>query len=169
MHETDDYRAKAWEHLTQTIDPMVKKAGWAVQWMLGDQDNPSFSYTIGLSAKQLPELLITLPIEPELARYILNNVAKTFIKLGSAAAGDLHQVLEGLPVRVSFIDMSAFAQFGKVAVAWAQYRRIFLNQAMQVILPDEYGNFPGDDAYAWVPQLVLPGPQTTKPEKEPKT
>ncbi len=144
------------EYVDDTVEPQVTKSGWAVQVMATNKDRPGYAYTIGLSAKRLPELLLALPIEPDLAIKILSAVANTFVQMGDATAGDLHRVVERLPIRVRFVDMTAFGEFGQIARFWADRHGHRLDRAMQVIMPDAEGNFPGDPLYDWIPQVELP-------------
>jgi hypothetical protein len=147
------------DYLRLKIDPLVQKNGWAIQ-AVGDENNAPYYYTIGLSAKRLPELILLLPIPFDLALLVLNGAAKTFVQTNDPQEGLLYNVIEKLPIKIRHIHVNAFREFGNAAVHWTAMHDYPLVSAMQVLFPDAEGRFPGDDSYNWVAQLVLPHRET---------
>jgi hypothetical protein len=129
---------------------------WSIFIFEGDEDNAPYSYTVGLSAHGLPEILLLFPLEPEISIDILNNVAEVFLQLGKAIAGDLYGVVPGRSIRIQFINLEAFDEFGEAARAWADGHGVSLDTAMQIIIPDRNGVFPNDPNYRWIEQITLP-------------
>jgi hypothetical protein len=140
----DDYLAH--------IADLIEGRGWAVQGVAGRSMQDSFSYTVGLTAKDRPELWCAT-LHPKQATLLLN------------ALGD--KALEApLPVGVDIdIDWSVPVRLrGPVAVDEAE---VFVASSiypdhpvtvMQVLWPDSHGVFPDEDGYdrARYPQRVLP-------------
>src|SRR4051794_10083599 len=76
---------KAYERM---IRDMIARVGWAVQGVEGDGVHPPYAYTVGLTWKGLPELVIT-GLEPTTAVRLLNGAAQETIERGPLAHGQV--------------------------------------------------------------------------------
>jgi Domain of unknown function (DUF4262) len=112
------------------------------------------SYTVGLPYSHgHPELALVGPLPDDRAHHILWEVV-TLIEDGRTfAAGDeSDEVLRAYPARfgpVSHVWRKEVLTFAD----WAARRKPF--EALQILLPDEAGAFPGDPAYDGMPQPLL--------------
>jgi hypothetical protein len=76
-HQADQYGA--WQR------DMIRRHGWALQPMPGDEDGPSYVYTVGLSGFDHPELIL-FATAPAVAARVLNDLGER-VRLRS---GDVH-------------------------------------------------------------------------------
>jgi hypothetical protein len=140
--------------MAEIVAPIVADVGWAIQYAGG---RGPFAYTVGLPAKGVPELYLAAPLDLYTLFSILNAVARTFITLGSADAGEMYAILQTLPVQIREIDPADFSLYAGVAVTWAHRTGVPIQRAMQVVLPDATGRFPGEVRYDWIEQTLLSG------------
>lgn len=149
--ESDHLCSECGEHLSVHPDKMeflakrqmdvIIEHGHQIMNIFGDED-PDFSYTVGRTVKDRPELVITGDLHPDQRATILNEVA---------AWDDEHPLEPGLiqpdgfgvALKIVAVDPSeaemniAVANFGDDVVA------------LQVIWPDDQSRFPGDPGYAY--------------------
>lgn len=135
----------------------MTRVGWAVQYVGGDAETAPFAYSIGLSKRRLPELLMIAPVDPNTAYQIINDVAKAFIdNAQTAQPGIMHQIIT-LPIQLRAVtDVEAFYRtFALTARRWNEHEHVTPIAPLQIILPDEAGRFPGDAAFDWfTPPLI---------------
>ncbi len=62
------------DYLTEEVLPIIARCGWMVQAVEGSGPYAPFAYTVGLTARGLPELLVT-GLQDTAAATILNRVA----------------------------------------------------------------------------------------------
>jgi len=134
----------------QELSNIINEYGWAVQVNVAEINRPMFAYTVGLSDKRYPELLVFGSVPPRVMMNVLNSVADMFVASGEAICGDMYAVLPKLPVRLREIDVDTFNTYGVLAEYWAGNHTYPIRRAVQVLLPDKNGRFPGiDPDYAW--------------------
>jgi hypothetical protein len=133
----------------------IRTHGWAVQGVFGDGAEDTFSYTVGLAARGLPELWIG-GMSPQQAAAILNDLASVAVDEGSFADG---ASLRGradwsMPMRIRGPVSPAAAEVG---VARALQPKVDVG-VQQVLWPDAEGVYPDEDGYNTLgfPQPVLP-------------
>jgi hypothetical protein len=131
----DDYIKRARE--------LIAQHGWMVQAVLPDENQPSFSYTVGLSQAPFyhPEIFL-VGFHPDQARPLL-NVAGSHVKSGlrfdRTTFSD--QIIEGNPTCFRPIK-------SRSAIRNSNAGRAILGRAfdgVQLILPDAEGRFPWED------------------------
>jgi len=135
------------------LEALIDKEGWAVQGVLGDDENLPFAYTVGLTPKELPELLV-YGLPHQTAGAILNHLAKDMITDPSSIAPDtpLEGYVSGFPVillvaRVNHEANMALNLYGEKVRVW------------QAVFPDQHGKFPWEQEYSLsldIPLLGLP-------------
>lgn len=109
-----------------------------------NDDGVAFAYSIGRSLHYKPEFLVTGNMQPEVLGYIINRVAEIADKIQVAPGDELDEVLEGYKVRlVAVQDLEKAEMFGVISTFGEE------TSALQVLWPDENGNFPGDANYEY--------------------
>lgn len=144
-HPMDDGRTDA--YLVQVMG-IIEAHGWAVQGVFPTAEDPgaTFTYTVGLTAKGLPELLV-YGLNPQVATNLLNMAAQWMIDNERAfATGEPYTGFLAGDYVVRFID----ATTGDLAVARRLYPEV---RCLQMVWPDRDGRFPWDDGYAIRPDL----------------
>ena len=85
-HQADQY--EAWQRDT------IRRHGWALQPVPGDEDGPPYVYTVGLSGFGHPELIL-FATAPTVAATVLNDLGE-LVRLGRGlAAGDRIRLRSG--------------------------------------------------------------------------
>ncbi len=121
---------------------MIEEHGHIVQSIPGEQSVPTFSYSVGLTLKRLPEFLL-IGLSPEIASVVINGMAKRFAE-NPAIASEPIEGLVSVPVRLRELSMEAALVHCKVIrpVLGRTPDRIF-----QIIWPDPDGHFPHEPGY----------------------
>jgi Domain of unknown function (DUF4262) len=124
-----------------TLD-IISKKGWAVQGVMGGKASPSFCYSIGMSAKDLPELLI-VGLDVKMAGHFINGICEKMID-GSCIAKDGEFVAEvaNVPLQLRELDFNDVENIMYGAIRFNKTGKPL--KFIQVIFPDEKGFFPGD-------------------------
>jgi hypothetical protein len=125
---------------------LIDRFGWMVQGvfptkndLLADPANSfPFAYTVGLTARRLPELIVA-GLPQDVAMEILNNAASRVVTDGFVLTGENYDdILEGYACRFVPTDTA------RLSVA----RRLYLNVvAMQLLWPDNAARFPGEPGF----------------------
>lgn len=120
----------------------IDKFKYAVQHILGDNDTPAFSYTIGLTESFRHPELILIGLHPQVSQTILNR-AGTMIKEGHRF-GDMSRadtVIENYPVAFRDVPSPAKQTWAKGDVT--RYPDGFA--LLQMFYPDIKGLFPWEN------------------------
>lgn len=127
---------------------LIEQHGWYIQGVFGDEDNPiTWSYSVGLFPKVGFELIM-FGLRMEMAQPVLNDIA------AALSAGD--PLLYDTPVsagkwfRNDIYIMYKRCQQAKLATYLNQAFDYFNRgdiPAVQVVLCDKNGKFPGDPTY----------------------
>ena len=78
-HQTDQY--EAWQRET------IRRHGWALQAVLGDEESPPFVYTVGLAGFRHAELILFATTQAT-AAVVLNEVGRARAGRAAARAGE---------------------------------------------------------------------------------
>lgn len=128
----------------QRILGMIKKHGFAVQTVFAGEDHsiePFYAYTMGLSAKGLPELLVVgLPLA--IAQNFLQTIAER-MRAGVLRAEDGFIITDvaSMPLYLKAVDLSTAGEFALGARQLASEHGYPLS-FIQVVFPDAKGIFP---------------------------
>lgn len=142
MTDNLDSRMKA---IWQQILDLVQSHGHALQYVLADPDLsiPSFIYTVGLSAKGMPDLIVFGL--PQQASSIMNTIVEMAhddrIELRD---GQVIREAANLPLKLRSIDQNKGFELALGARRFAQEGG-YTASLLQVVLPDAVGRFPGED------------------------
>jgi hypothetical protein len=127
------------EKYLRHVRSLVDKNGYMIQAVGGDGGS-TYYYTVGLTKKNLNELIVTLPIDP----HVVSGIIKSAVyvqELRGAAFGNMSMVgdvLEGLPVLARTVEPNSTSS--ACAVACCLFAGV---RATHLILPDPRGLFPG--------------------------
>lgn len=132
------------------IEADVRKHGQSVMYIFGDENEPPFHYTVGRARRGLPELLLVLPIRPEIGMSMLNQIDTLMPQ--PVPSGTLLSLGGPFPVKIVDADERA-KEYTMFAGRFSKdnYR------VQQVLLCDPQGRFPPDCAPPYDAQpLLLP-------------
>ena len=135
---TPNYAGEAPEHLHRKLRERIGRKQWTVLQVLPDKSGPVFYYTVGLTARGLPELLL-FGLDARTGEKALENIATMLVRGMPHADGTLlHDVLCDVPVTLR--DLLPL----KTRTHLRYAEEFFPDgvRAMQVIWPDMAGHFP---------------------------
>lgn len=138
MDELDDMMRRQQEH--------IDTVGWSVTEVLPTPDEPHapFAYTVGLTVRRCPELVIA-GLDPWTAHALLNDLAaRVFDQAARFNRGE--RISDLLAAYDTVIVESPGTEALHPGAAYARYgqQRVRLQQ---IVWPDPHGHFPWDAAY----------------------
>lgn len=120
---------------------IIETHGWALTSVLSDGTMPSYTYSVGLSAKGLPELLL-VGVGPRDAQIILNAAAKKLIGgVFSGAPGERLQEVANFPLAPRHLAQDLAEKFALGADRYAHENNLKMHM-IQIVFPDQKGLFP---------------------------
>lgn len=140
QEELNKRRDAFWERMLE----IVSSKGWGLQYVFPNPDlsMPSFTYTVGLSAKGLPDLLVFGL--PQQAHGIVNDIAQMLVDSKTGFEdGQVIREVASLPIMLRSLGLSDGFKFATGAKRFAE-ERDYTAGLMQIMLPDEAGRFPGE-------------------------
>lgn len=134
------------DYLAKREMEMIIKHGHEVRYIFDHEgQDPAFSYSIGRSVRDRPELLITGSLPPVMHQYIVNRVAELDDATPFSGGEELEEVLDGYPVRlVKVRDLEEAEMYGVTNNFGTDD-----TWALQILWPDEEGRFPGDPQFTF--------------------
>jgi len=135
----------AFEKLNESLDAMIERHGWAVLAVFADPDTntPTFSYTVGLTAKNKPEMIV-MGMPPDNARIVLNGLARRLLAGEVKRHERLSMVLtEGYEPVLIEADTARARDFLRAAI----HRYGDQVQALQLVLPDAANRLPWEEGF----------------------
>ncbi len=156
-----DHPGAGREDYLSRIESVIAECGWAVQGIERDRHRPPYAYTVGLTARGKPELVITgMPLLR--AGELLNEVASHFLHAPDPEPGEQVPLIGG-PV-IEFIKVEVPSAHLPIAseLYGAELR------AIQVVHADDRGHWPWEVGYRGVRggQPVL-GPRVNRVSTRP--
>jgi uncharacterized protein DUF4262 len=123
----------------------IVEHGWMVQGVFPTTESVArgetltFAYTVGLTAKGLPEMiLVGLPLDG--AADWLNDAARQAVERGAVELDtDVDGIIAGVSVRFTATTTAPLSVARRLYGAGVR--------AVQMLWPDDQGRFPGDPAY----------------------
>lgn len=114
----------------------------------GDEDGPSFTYTIGLTDMGWPEI-ICVGMNPQTAMILINSMVAKYVESGETPEkGDMPDIAN-LPVVLGETDQPAIEKY----LCQASYRQERVGgppvSALQLIMSDRKGELPDSTNYDW--------------------
>lgn len=132
---------QAFAKILHQMSALIEKYGWTVMSVLGTEEQPSYSYTVGLAAKDLPDLIM-IGIDPEAARQILNDcVQKLLNKETHPVQHELVREVANLPLAFRLDETGSMLSLARSARRWAELDGKEGN-VIQLVFPDLRGKFP---------------------------
>ena len=130
------------------IGDAITEYGCAVIGVLGDEETPTFSYTVGLGLSYCAPELIIVGVHPRDAHMVLNNLgtyvkhsAGAPVKAGKFPAGDEH-TLNGA-MAVYLVPLNEGERREKMCQVY-NFDPNF-QQAFQIVIPDREGLLPWEE------------------------
>lgn len=128
------------DHAFDDITDLVARHGWAIRHVLADAaaGQAAFSYTVELTSRGWPELIIT-GLPSTVADVFIRNAVDVQVENGPFRSGDRTDELTeaGDVVFLSADDVSGMTATTGIAGAFT---------ALQLVWPDSAGHFPGKRA-----------------------
>lgn len=122
---------------------LIALHGWAVQGVRGDRIHPPWAYTVGLTAHDEPELVVT-GLRLRRAADLLNDVAAHVLHAAAPAHGEQVQLADG-PLTEFVAVAEPTAHLLIAAEMFGPGIR-----ALQVVHADDRGHWPWDRGYRGV-------------------
>jgi hypothetical protein len=120
---------------------LITTHGWAVQGVYRDRLHPPWAYTLGLTARGLPELVVT-GMQVRHATCLLNEIASHVLHAELPRPGE-RMPLAGGPL-IEFVTVTEPAAHLNLAVDLYGPQII---QAVQIVHADDRGHWPWDRYY----------------------
>jgi hypothetical protein len=116
---------------------MVEQYGWAIEFVEGDRVHPPWAYTVGLTLRGLPELLVTGVEAPE-ASDLLNDFADGVVHHGERLSpGQVLRCPHGSEMEVVELPHPD----AHLLTAVSLFRGVTL-RALQLVWSDDHGHWP---------------------------
>lgn len=124
------------------ISGTVAKHGWACIYVAGDKKDHSFAYTVGLTGKRMPELLLSTGEDQNVSCTMLNEIAKRLIARHQPVP-DGYEPFGRKAVRLNKIYSAEFLDKCPLAGVWVlRHKAMDHFTGMQIVFPDEHGRYP---------------------------
>ena len=141
--------------------------GWHHQHVYPDTpEQETFNYTIGLYLEDLPELFLSGPVHPQVVNAIFDSVIETW-RSSAIQLGLTYGILPNdMPLLLIPINPYSKLAANEYMCQLHEYRKWMQHEsrrllAVQIIYPDEQGNWPTEEQYNHlISQVLLP---TTEP------
>lgn len=137
------------------IKERIDMFGFMLQGV-SDSSNPNFinfMHSIGLTAKSLPELIISGDLGEDLDTNIILAVMDSMQSRELQLNTEIRDILDGYPIKV--IDVSGDNVKNNYAVILYDYYEGHDVKVYQILLPDDDGKFPDEEGYDGHPQQVF--------------
>jgi hypothetical protein len=155
MSDTEDFYQETLERINEAVD---RGPGWFLIAVSGDEETGTqpFAYTAGLSAEELPELIVSGHLPPDMSHAIVSQVIEKLrsnhlryedvgpegMRLSQILAGEYDVVLR----RVIGKKQHDFLTFA-LAYQRQEGRSASEMLSLQIVLPDRENRFPWDSDY----------------------
>jgi hypothetical protein len=124
-----------WQDYLDHLRDLVAAHGWAVVGVEGDGVHPPFAYTVGLTPRDRPELVMT-GLDPCPATRLLNAAAEYVLDTAVPAAGETVRIGDGPVMEVVKVTEPT----AHLLVAMEFYGK--LTRALQLVYVDARGHWP---------------------------
>lgn len=146
-------------------DRMIEQHGFMYQAVFagGNDDQPGFIYTIGLTERGLPEFIFIGGSHPQASGYI-SGAIETAMAGGTVEPG-LVAPQTGInpymvPMWVLAADHRLHTHAFGVASRLERVGSTATPRLLQIVMPDLSGRFPWEEGYVWMDQQVETPPVT---------
>jgi hypothetical protein len=124
-----------WQDYLDHMRGLVGMHGWAVVGVEGDGVHPPFAYTVGLTPRDRPELVVT-GLDPCPATRLLNAAAEYLLDTAVPAPGESMRIGDGPVMEIVRVTEPT----AHLLVAAEFYGK--LTQALQLVYVDDRGHWP---------------------------
>ncbi|MFI7608501.1 DUF4262 domain-containing protein [Micromonospora sp. NPDC049366] len=138
-HQASEMEARLRMYL-ESVEGVIREHGWMVQFVFPTENEPGvpFAYTVGLTAKGRPELVIA-GLPDQVAGQLLNMAAEASLQ-APFEAGQTVDDLATVPFRVVTADL---AEVGMARNLYGDERV----SALQLVWPARNGAFPWEPTW----------------------
>lgn len=155
MNTESDAQTVAWlDQQDRTITQIVRRHGWAVQYVIGEGTEPPFAYTVGLFGLSHPELIV-FGLDYSSALGLLNYMGSRVRENRDLSPGEVI-AWEGTDTRVRIDALPRPAELLFAANRYFQRPDEASVPALQLTW-DIDGAFPGEPGYS-KPDWLQPDP-----------
>ena len=135
-----DHPESSHQDFLDHMQGLIDRVGWAVVGIEADRIHPAWAYTIGLTPRGRPELVVTgLPLLR--ATWLLNTVAPYVLETAVPLPGEEVLVEGGLLMEVVGVTEPAAHLVAAVELYGLQLR------ALQLVYADDRGHWPWDAGF----------------------
>jgi hypothetical protein len=124
-----------WQDHLEYLRGLVVEHGWAVVGVEGDGVHPPFAYTVGLTPRDRPELVVT-GIDPRPATLLLNDAAQYVLDTAIPAPGETMRIGDGPLMEI----VKVAEPTAHLLVATEFYGKLV--RALQLVYVDVHGHWP---------------------------
>lgn len=124
-----------WQDYLEHVRGLVAAHGWAVVCVDGDGVHPPLAYTVGLTPRDRPELVVT-GLDPRPATLLLNDVAEYVLDTAVPEPGETMRVDDGPVMEI----VKVAEPTTHLLVATEFYGK--LTRALQLVYVDVRGHWP---------------------------
>lgn len=129
---------------TLDIEGKVKRAGYAVVAVIGDQANPTFAYTIGLSETYSHPEIITIGLPARTAHHLISRVVDVLEDGGCVPLdGRMAEIASGFDMFFAAVKSDRVQD--RMLACVSRYGEDF--PVMQMVWPDKNNVFAWEDGY----------------------
>lgn len=138
----DKCDGKTWDEIRAKMTHDILEHGHQVI-AVPDAD-PPFAYSVGRSIFGKPEFVVTGPINPRVAQFMINEAAKIADtkEIGNGYVFEPEELISGYPVRVVEVDPEKNEVYQAKYINGDEWPRV-----LQLVWPDMDGNFPDEEGY----------------------
>ncbi|HEY6790712.1 MAG TPA: DUF4262 domain-containing protein [Trebonia sp.] len=129
-----------WQDYLELMRGLVATEGWAVVGVEGDGVHPPFAYTVGLTPRDRPELVVT-GLDPCPATHLLNDAAEYVLETAIPEPGETMRIGDGPLMEIARVAEPT----AHLLVATEFYGKLV--RALQLVYVDARGHWP------WCPEF----------------
>jgi len=119
----------------------ARKLGWNRIDVEGEAGSPAFCYTVGMGAKNLPDLLLIWDADKAARTALLEAVAAAIVKRRGPVPEHFEPLGPGR-VRLNRVYDEEFFEKCPLAQSWNAMHGIRRGSGLQIVLADENGRYP---------------------------
>ncbi|WP_009965711.1 DUF4262 domain-containing protein [Verrucomicrobium spinosum] len=124
----------------------IKRHGWHLMHIGPEGDLPQFAFSIGFYYQFLQPEVLVMGLGVEKSANLLNHIGETLLSGKVLSPGRDAEYMAGYPVEFRPVHIAHYREHLGYAI-WFYRSLPQAFPAMQCLLPDKAGKFPGDEGY----------------------
>lgn len=142
------------DKLGKQVHENIVKSGVHVWGIFGGEEGPSFTYTTGMSEKNLPEFVI-VGFAPQHAHYAIMRVVEALKERGRRFEHGETFFIDNDPEKVLVFFDARDSVKDDYTIQTGQYYKTEDYEVQQILIPDVMGRFPNDPECEYYLQPIL--------------